>query len=224
MKSVLGAGFDVNAETAAPRSRVRGHPQSTSDAAREIVRVAVQGFDESGFTGTSIGRIADQAGITKSLVTYYFPTKNSLAIAILQRANSGGVFLGIRRESECPLRAIIEAVAHAASRLASDAVARVALYLCDVPELEIKRQPERFHGWLPRIHDYLDEAQRRGLIDGNVEVATQARLLLAGMVGLATIAMQSREFSSLSSDVVQITTERLNQIASRRWDGIVPSG
>ena len=43
-----------------------------------ILRAAVELFAESGLNGASIAEIAKRAGVTKSLVMYYFPTKDEL--------------------------------------------------------------------------------------------------------------------------------------------------
>lgn len=68
--------------------------------------MAISAFDEVGFSAASIGRIAESAGISKSLVTYYFPTKALLAAAILNQAYPGGVFMGAERQAADPLEAI----------------------------------------------------------------------------------------------------------------------
>ncbi|MFF5198592.1 TetR/AcrR family transcriptional regulator [Micromonospora parva] len=53
------------------------------NAAPEILEAAVRAFDESGYERASIQHIAELAGTSKSLVTYYFPTKQTLASAVI---------------------------------------------------------------------------------------------------------------------------------------------
>ena len=92
-------------------------------------------FDEFGYSAGSIGQIANRVGISKSLVTYYFPTKARIAVAILNQAHPSGVFMGVARRSADPLEAIMEAVGHVASSVAHAGLARVALKLREEPDL-----------------------------------------------------------------------------------------
>jgi TetR/AcrR family transcriptional regulator len=49
----------------------------------DILAVAVRVFAESGYNGASIGAIAEQAGISKQNLLYYFPTKQGLYERVL---------------------------------------------------------------------------------------------------------------------------------------------
>jgi len=49
----------------------------------DLVAVAVRVFAESGYEGTSIATIADQAGLSKQNLMYYFPTKQALYERVL---------------------------------------------------------------------------------------------------------------------------------------------
>jgi len=45
---------------------------------RKIVRAAVREFTDFGYEGTTISRIARRAGVSKQLLSHYFPTKETL--------------------------------------------------------------------------------------------------------------------------------------------------
>ena len=77
------------------------------NAAPEIVEAAISSFDEVGNEQTSFSRIAELAGTSKSLVTYFFPTKRALAGTIVELAYPGGVFMGTKRADHDPLDAIV---------------------------------------------------------------------------------------------------------------------
>lgn len=64
------------------------------NAAPEILETAVRAFDESGYERASIQPIAELAGTSKSLVTYYFPTKQTLASAVINLAYPGADAIG----------------------------------------------------------------------------------------------------------------------------------
>ncbi|TFD90804.1 TetR/AcrR family transcriptional regulator [Cryobacterium lactosi] len=181
-----------------------------SETALQILQAAICDFDEGGFSGSSIGQIAEHAGISKSLVTYYFPTKALLAAAVLNQAYPGGVFMGVERHAVNPLDAIVDGVDHVASNVVHNGLARVALNLRNEPDLRHQGSPDRFYGWLTRVTDYLDEARRGGLIRRETHVEMEARFIVAGMIGLISLALQTAHFPSLVSDVVAITSQRID--------------
>ena len=49
----------------------------------DIIGVAVRVFAECGYEGTSIATVADQAGLSKQNLMYYFPTKQALYTRVL---------------------------------------------------------------------------------------------------------------------------------------------
>ena len=191
-----------------------------SAVAQKILQVAICDFDEGGFLNSSISAIAEHAGISKSLVTYYFPTKAALAAAIMNLAHPGGVFMGVKRDQADPLAAIVHAVVHVASSVAHLGLARVALKLRNTPELSNESSSVPYHGWLTRITDYLDEAQRSGLVFENVDVETESRRLVACLVGLTTLAIRTGDFMFLVDDAEALTRQRIDTLTSSgRRDG-----
>jgi TetR/AcrR family transcriptional regulator len=70
----------VNAIPAAPiKRRVINRDKLESDIVAEAVRV----FAESGYEGASIATVADNAGLSKQNLMYYFPTKQALYQRVL---------------------------------------------------------------------------------------------------------------------------------------------
>lgn len=108
----------------------------------------------------------------------------------------------------------MQAMGHVASSVAHDDLARVALKLHDEPELHHQGSPGRHYGWLTRITDYLDEARRTGLICGDTDVEAESRFIVAGVVGLIAIAMQTANFPSLVVDVATVTRQRVDMLTS----------
>lgn len=66
--------------TAAARGRRRGSP----DTRAAILAAARARFAESGFAGTSIRRVAGDAGVDPALVHHYFGSKDDLFVAALE--------------------------------------------------------------------------------------------------------------------------------------------
>jgi len=61
-----------------------GRPPSVAVA--EILDIAVELFGARGLRGTSIGAVAERLGLTDSGVLHYFPTKDALIDAVVDRA------------------------------------------------------------------------------------------------------------------------------------------
>ncbi|MEV7724052.1 TetR/AcrR family transcriptional regulator [Streptomyces sp. NPDC101733] len=59
----------------------------------EIVRAAVEVIAERGYRGASLGSVAERVGLTQQGLLHYFPTKESLLVAVLaerDRWDTGG--------------------------------------------------------------------------------------------------------------------------------------
>ena len=64
----------------------RNRRQEQAEARREqLLSVALELFAEKGFRGTTIKEIAQGAGITEGLIYHYFPSKNAMLRAVLER-------------------------------------------------------------------------------------------------------------------------------------------
>ena len=68
--------------------------QPDGDAERRILDAAHKVFIRRGTSGARMQEIADEAGVNKALLHYYFRNKSRLADAIFQRV-AGGVFARI---------------------------------------------------------------------------------------------------------------------------------
>ena len=66
-------------------------PQETSppQGTRErILEVALELFSETGYDKTSLRNVAERVGVTKAALYYHFPSKESLLMALIERAHS----------------------------------------------------------------------------------------------------------------------------------------
>ena len=180
------------------------------NAAPQILEAAVRAFDEFGYERASIKHIAELAGTSKSLVTYYFPTKQTLASAVINLAYPGGVFMGSRRLAEDPLDAIVWVAEHVTTNVLYSPLARVAIKLGDQEFSGHKSLGGCLSGWYARLTDYLEEAQLKHLVSQVVDPTIEARFLLCGIVGLVAVAIETGSRLSLIDDAIQITRDRLS--------------
>ncbi len=70
-------------------------PRDAERSQRDILQAALGEFAEHGLGGARMDRIAERAAVNKRLIYYYFTSKESLFLAVLERA-----YEGIRGEEE----------------------------------------------------------------------------------------------------------------------------
>lgn len=197
------------------RSLMNVFAAGETNSAPTIVEAAIRCIDEVGYEKASFGRIAEAAGTSKSLVTYFFPTKRALAGTIVELAYPGGVFMGAKRTDEDPLAAVVSAAEHVADSVLHDPLARVALTLVEGKCSAVRPGAGKFSGWLARLTDYLEEAQMNGVISSRVDAAREAKYLLCSIVGLIELARDTDAYLTLVEDAVRLTRDRLACIAPR---------
>jgi TetR/AcrR family transcriptional regulator, cholesterol catabolism regulator len=76
----------VTAAANGPASRPVGRPRREDNRGRDVLNAAVELFASRGFDATSVRDIAAQAGVQPASVYYYYPSKEALLIAIVDRA------------------------------------------------------------------------------------------------------------------------------------------
>ena len=98
----------------------------------KILAAALAVFAEKGFHTATISDITARAGVSRGLITYYFPGKRQLAHELLSRYLDGIAELtGVTGTPDERLAAIIDGVLHAVAR--SMPVQRMALSLMSHP-------------------------------------------------------------------------------------------
>ena len=69
--------------TAAPVPKIKRRVLNRDKLEAEIAAEAVRVFAECGYEGTSIATVAENAGLSKQNLMYYFPTKQALYQRVL---------------------------------------------------------------------------------------------------------------------------------------------
>jgi AcrR family transcriptional regulator len=62
------------------KSRLKG-----TERQEQIIQAAVEVFSQYGFRGATVRRLAHRAGVSEAMIYYYFPSKEALYDAILQK-------------------------------------------------------------------------------------------------------------------------------------------
>lgn len=70
----------------APSAAAEPRPRDADRSQKDILDAALVEFAEHGLGGARMDRIAERAGVDKRLIYYYFANKDSLFLAVLERA------------------------------------------------------------------------------------------------------------------------------------------
>lgn len=194
-----------------------GHGQQNSAAS--ILRAAAVEFDQFGFDGASFASIATRAEVSKSLVSYHFPTKALLAAGVVALAYRGGVFMPGAAPPLEGLSSLPAAGVAVAEALLHNPLARAAVRLRQEPDVRALSVPSPYLGWLVRIQEVLLQAQRNSEISRAFDVEKEARLLVSTFVGLTSVAMITGEVFSLVDDVAFFINDRIAALRRRRRSG-----
>jgi AcrR family transcriptional regulator len=159
-----------------------------------ILEVAATMFAESGYAGTSLNRILQEAGTTKGGFYFHFESKEALAVAVVDylrerwlastmQGADGGV-RGIDR-----LRAMAEASTDAYHRMPGyRAIGKLCLHLLTVrPDLGPELR-NTFGAWIDATEAAFRQAQAEGDIVAGSDARALAEVTVAAFTGMQEIS------------------------------------
>ena len=172
---------------AKPTSHTPTRRLSGDDRRRQLVDVAMRLFSRRGFTGTTTREIAVAAGVTEALIFRFFPRKEDLYAAILERksgeAGSEAWVEGLRAAAaRCDDRAVIRGVVRhlLEHRRRDPEFLRLMLYSALEGHSLARQYRERHFSPLRRfIVEYVAERQAAGVFR-----AGDPRRLARAIIGL----------------------------------------
>ncbi|MBB6173431.1 AcrR family transcriptional regulator [Nocardiopsis mwathae] len=134
-------------ETVVRRRRGQG-----SARRNEIIAAAMEEFAAGGYKGTSLATVADRVGLTQQGLLHYFPSKEALLVAVLERRDEMDAAAG---DSPRDLTDFAEAVSRSSDRR-------------ELVQMHTVLSAEGVTGHHP-AHDYF-HARYRGLRDRTTEL------------------------------------------------------
>lgn len=158
----------------------------SAETRERILNVAAEEFAERGYAGTSIGGIAERAGIGKGLVQYHFKAKVDLAVAIVQATFAQAPFANVVGTT-VPLRGIAAIVAsiRAVSTAFRDTVrVRAAVRLVREYDVIPVTFPTPYLGWMAVMAQCLRDATDDGDIPPGLDFETEGWHLVATFTGV----------------------------------------
>jgi AcrR family transcriptional regulator len=169
--------------------------QARSDTTRrKIITSAVELFNEIGYPATGLGDIIERAEMTKGALYYHFESKESLATAIVEQANSHLVeaFRSITASSSPALESIIHGVFVVADLMSTDQIARSGMQLLRAFGEFNDVAARTYGGWVTemteRTQQAIDEGDLRDLDPRAVGETIVSSMLGAELLARAATA------------------------------------
>lgn len=155
-----------------------------------VLRAAAEVFARTGFLAASMNEIVEAAGVTKGAVYFHFPSKEALAVAIVEEqfAQWPPVVDAIIENSPNSLISIIALTYEVGTRFRDDVLVTAGVRLSFERELVKADMPEPFIGWITVLQDLFAKARREGLLRPGVLPAPAARALVGGFFGVQHVS------------------------------------
>jgi AcrR family transcriptional regulator len=200
------------------RQRFDPPPTEKGEATkRRILEVAAKAFAESGYDGTSLNDVIRDAGATKGGFYFHFPSKEALALEVLQDKRerwAGRVLAASMRHERAfeQLRAIPDALCDLYEQDPSAAaIGRLCQDLSENPVLRPQITPQ-FTTWVDLTASIIRKAQAQGDVRPEVDPIDAAwvavgsfigiEMVSAMMTGLADLRQRNRPYLELFSRAI----------------------
>lgn len=174
---------------APPKTSVRrGSDPKQERSARTRQRVligAAELFTERGFRQTSVKDVADRVEMTKGAVYFHYPTKEALAVAIVEEhyARWPKLLEEVAREELGPLETAARMLDQAAVAFQDDVIVQAGARLqIERPHIDAEL-PTPYVDWVSLLESLLTSAQGAGELRADVVPGHAARALVSAFFG-----------------------------------------
>lgn len=177
-----------------------------------IIDGAARAFDGTGFFGTSLSDIVREAGVTKGALYFHFASKEDLAQAVVgEQFSAWETATGLERPG---VQTVIDLVHTLTRRLQESVRVRAGIRLVIEQSTASGAHAGPYERWIDVIRNCLAQAQGRGDVRPEIDVADAAQVVVGCWIGL-----------QLSSQVLtgrRDLAERTTQMWQMILPGIVP--
>lgn len=165
--------------------------QDRSTRTRQLVLTAASElFAEHGFRHTSVKDVADRVEMTKGAVYFHYPTKEALAVAVVEEhyGRWPALLEQVVAEGYGPLDTVAEMLARAAMAFRDDVIVQAGARLqIERPQIDAQL-PTPYVDWTELLESLLVSAQEGGELREGVRPAAAARSLVAAFFGTQHIS------------------------------------
>ncbi|MDP9073098.1 MAG: TetR/AcrR family transcriptional regulator [Actinomycetota bacterium] len=169
------------------------------------MQAATEAFGRRGYLGVNLKDVVERIGLTKGALYYFFPTKQDLAVEIVNRyvGRWGPIVAEVGTTCDDALDAVVEMSYRAARAVQTDPIARAGTRLLIEGSLVPADLPRPFEDWTLEISRLLQLGQSRGQLRVEANPAVVAEILVAFLYGAHSISNGPDEMSDLSARLDQ---------------------
>lgn len=142
-------------------------------------------FAERGFLGTSVNDLLERAGLTKNAFYSYFPSKEALAVAIVEHtAAQWGPMIATFEALRAPaVDTVIALSFEVAEKYSTDITVRAGVRLSLERDTIKSPVPPPFQGWVEEIERLLSPAGEWELMGLSAPADVAARVIVTCLIG-----------------------------------------
>ncbi|MDX2546629.1 ScbR family autoregulator-binding transcription factor [Streptomyces sp. WI04-05B] len=177
---------------------------------RAILEAAGAVFDEHGYTSTTISMVLERAEVTKGALYFHFPSKESLAQAVLHEQ----VPFGSVPTQPCKLQEIIDMTFVVGQRLLTNSLLRGSVRLAvDQETPNHVDHSEPFRQWSERLTSLMEQARGQGELLPTVDPPETVDLLVGGFTGIQLMSRAMTDRADLGHRLSVLWAHVLPSIA-----------
>ncbi|MDW4906307.1 ScbR family autoregulator-binding transcription factor [Streptomyces sp. ADMS] len=177
---------------------------------RAILEAAGAVFDEHGYTSTTIAMVLERAEVTKGALYFHFPSKESLAQAVLDEQ----VPFGSVPSQPCKLQEIIDMTFVVGQRLLTNSLLRGSVRLAvDQETPNHVDHSEPFRQWSERLTSLMEQAREQGELLPTVDPPETVDLLVGGFTGIQLMSRAMTDRADLGHRLSVLWAHILPSIA-----------
>lgn len=156
----------------------------------QILEAAAEIFAARGYRGTSVKDVAERAGMTKGAVYFHFPSKESLAVAVVEEHYRRWpvAMEEIRAQGFSPLATVEEMLTRAARAFRDEPVMQAGARLQNERAFIDAELPLPYVDWTQLLQALLQDAREVGQLRADVEPESAARALVAAFFGMQHVS------------------------------------
>jgi AcrR family transcriptional regulator len=173
---------------------------------RQILSTAALAMDERGFLGTTMTELIARSGLSASTVYAHFPTKESLAIAVIQQQYAQWPpLIEAFRSAGAPAVDTMVALSFEVARMFKEDVAVRAGVRLSIERSAINAPlPAPFLGWMEVVEEFVATAQREGTVPRTLAADAASRVLVCAFFGIQHVAAMLSARADIESRMAEM--------------------
>ncbi|MEU6812681.1 ScbR family autoregulator-binding transcription factor [Streptomyces sp. NPDC046831] len=159
----------------------------------QLLRAAAEVFDATGYSGASISKILDRAGLTAGAMYFHFKSKEDLARAVILEQAADLDF----PQTEPGLQQLLDSTGYLAVQLQTDILLRAGVRLAVEQNESGLQEYAIYEYWIEEFRQELVRAREKGQLHPFVDVADFARVVVASFTGTQIMSQVASDRADL---------------------------